>query len=146
MRREKLGEIARDRRVPNGGGANPPDRDKTSSWFARSSSKRPLPPARFSLEQMASLQPPALDYCQDLRYPASMRTIITLLASLALTHAGELHQAARVCDADRMRQLLSRHQSLNETDESGMTPLHIAIDSRQPERMCVAADRCRRGS
>lgn len=30
-----------------------------------------------------------------------------------------------------MRQLLSRHSSLNETDESGMTPLHIAVDSRQ---------------
>lgn len=60
-----------------------------------------------------------------------MRTIVTLLASLALAHAGELHQAARLCDADRMRQLLSRHPSLNETDENGMTPLHIAIDSRQ---------------
>ncbi|MGH9630041.1 MAG: ankyrin repeat domain-containing protein [Bryobacteraceae bacterium] len=59
-----------------------------------------------------------------------MRTL-TLLASLALAHAGELHQAARVCDEDRMRQLLSRHPSLNETDENGMTPLHIAIDSRQ---------------
>jgi ankyrin repeat protein len=74
-----------------------------------------------------------------------MRTIITLLASVALTHAGELHQAARVCDADRMRQLLSRHPSLNETDgrrpslnetdENGMTPLHIAIDSRK--KACV---------
>jgi ankyrin repeat protein len=64
-----------------------------------------------------------------------MRTIVTLLASLALAHAGELHQAARVCDADRMRQLLSRHPSLNETDENGMTPLHIAVDSRQ--KACV---------
>lgn len=60
-----------------------------------------------------------------------MRTIVTLLASLALAHAGELHQAARACDADRMRQLLSTHPSLNEADENGMTPLHIAIDSRQ---------------
>jgi ankyrin repeat protein len=60
-----------------------------------------------------------------------MRTIVPLLASLALAHAGELHQAARLCDADRMRQLLSRRPSLNETDENGMTPLHIAIDSRQ---------------
>src|SRR5215471_5912747 len=60
-----------------------------------------------------------------------MRTIVPLLASLALAHAGELHQTARVCDADRMRQLLSRHPSLNETDEDGMTPLHVAIDSRQ---------------
>ena len=57
--------------------------------------------------------------------------IVTVLTSLALAHAGELHQAARVCDVDRMRQLLSRQPSLNETDENGMTPLHIAIDSRQ---------------
>ncbi|MCI0366423.1 MAG: ankyrin repeat domain-containing protein, partial [Phycisphaerales bacterium] len=75
------------------------------------------------------------DYYQDLRYSVPVRTIVTLLASLALAHAGELHQAARACDADRMRQLLSRHPSLNETDENGMTPLHIAIDSRQ--RACV---------
>lgn len=61
-----------------------------------------------------------------------MRKIIALLASFALAQAGELHQAARMCDADRMRQLLSRHPSLNETDENGMTPLHIAIDSRRP--------------
>ena len=60
-----------------------------------------------------------------------MRTIVGLLVSLAFAQAGELHQAARVCQADRMRQLLSRHPSLNETDENGMTPLHIAIDSRQ---------------
>ena len=64
-----------------------------------------------------------------------MHTIVTLLASLALAHAGELHQAARVCDQERMRQLLSRHPSLNETDENGMTPLHIAIDSRK--RACA---------
>ena len=60
-----------------------------------------------------------------------MRTTLALLASFALTHAGELHQAARVCDADRMRQLLSRHPPLNEMDENGVTPLHIAVDSRQ---------------
>jgi uncharacterized protein len=64
-----------------------------------------------------------------------MRTIIALLGSLTLAHAGQLHQAARTCDADRMRQLLSRHPSLDETDENGMTPLHIAIDSRK--RACV---------
>ena len=35
-----------------------------------------------------------------------MRMIVPrLLASVALTHAGELHEVARVCDADRMRQL-----------------------------------------
>jgi len=60
-----------------------------------------------------------------------MRTIVMLLASLALAHAGELHQVAGECDADRMRELLSRRPSLNETDENGMTPLHIAIDARQ---------------
>ena len=59
-----------------------------------------------------------------------MRTTLALLASFAL-HAGELHKAARVCDADRMRQLLSKHPSLSEMDENGMTPLHIAVDSRQ---------------
>src|SRR4051794_37411071 len=64
-----------------------------------------------------------------------MRTIVMLLASFAIAHAGELHQAARVCDADRMRQLLSQHPSVNETDENGMTPLHIAIDSHQ--KACV---------
>jgi ankyrin repeat protein len=60
-----------------------------------------------------------------------MRTIFALLASFACARAGELHQAARVCDADRMRQLLSRHPSLSELDPNGMTPLNIAVDSRQ---------------
>jgi hypothetical protein len=60
-----------------------------------------------------------------------MRTIIALLASLVFAHAGELHQAVRVCDPDRMRQLLSWHPSLSELDENGMTPLNIAVDSRQ---------------
>jgi ankyrin repeat protein len=60
-----------------------------------------------------------------------MRTIVALLASFSFAHAGELHQAARVCDADRMRQLLSRRPSLNETDENGTTPLNIAVDTRQ---------------
>jgi ankyrin repeat protein len=59
-----------------------------------------------------------------------MRTIIALLASIVLARAGELHQAARVCDANRMRQLLSRRPPLNETDDNGMTPLNIAVDSR----------------
>lgn len=35
-----------------------------------------------------------------------------------------------MCDADVMRQLLSRHPLLNTTDENGQTPLHIAIESR----------------
>lgn len=64
-----------------------------------------------------------------------MRTVVTLLASFALAPAGELHQAARACDAERMRHLLSQQPSLNEADENGMTPLHIAIDARQKE--CV---------
>lgn len=65
-----------------------------------------------------------------------MRRIVTLLAFLALAHAGELHQEARTCDPDRMRQLLSRRPPLNELDENGMTPLHLAVDSRK--RACVA--------
>ncbi len=60
-----------------------------------------------------------------------MRTIVMLLAALSVAHAGELHRLARVCVADRMQQLLSRQPSLNELDENGMAPLHIAIDSRQ---------------
>ena len=64
-----------------------------------------------------------------------MRPIVTLVASLALANTGKLHQTARLCDADRMRQLLSRNPSLNETDETGLTPLHIAVDSRQ--KACV---------
>lgn len=64
-----------------------------------------------------------------------MRTIVTLLAWVALTHAGELHEAARACQADRMRELLSQRRSLNATDENGMTPLHVAVESRQRE--CV---------
>ena len=61
-----------------------------------------------------------------------MSALIALFASLAL---GELHQAARVCDADRMRHLLSKQPKLNEADEKGMTPLLVAIEARQ--RACV---------
>lgn len=64
-----------------------------------------------------------------------MRRIVTLLASLALAHAGELHLESRTCDPDRMRQLLSQRPPLNELDENGMTPLHVAIDSRK--RACI---------
>ena len=60
-----------------------------------------------------------------------MWTIVGLLVLLAFAQAGELHQAARVCEPERMRELLSRHPLLNEKDENGMTPLHVAIDSRQ---------------
>lgn len=64
------------------------------------------------------------------------RAICLSLTALALTQAGELHDAARVCDTARMRQLLARHPRVNEVDANGNTPLHIAIDSRQ--RACVA--------
>jgi ankyrin repeat protein len=60
-----------------------------------------------------------------------MRTIALLVTSIAIAKAGELHQAARVCDQDRVRQLLSRQVSVNEPDENGATPLHVAIDSHQ---------------
>lgn len=65
-----------------------------------------------------------------------MRFLAALTASVALAHAGELHQEARVCDADRMRQLLAKNPSLNEPDENGLTALHIAVDARQ--KTCVA--------
>ena len=64
------------------------------------------------------------------------RIIVLSLVSFALAPAGELHQAARECDADRVRQLLASSTQVNATDENGMTPLHIAIDARQVE--CVA--------
>lgn len=57
--------------------------------------------------------------------------VITLLTSFVLAQAGQLHQAARTCDADRMRKLLSEHPPVNETDQNGMTPLHMAIDSHK---------------
>ena len=60
-----------------------------------------------------------------------MRPIVAVLALFPLVNAGELHDAARVCNQDRMRQILVRHPSLNERDDNGMTPLHVAIDSRQ---------------
>lgn len=60
------------------------------------------------------------------------RMILLLLSSMALAPAEELHQAARDCDEDRMRQLLSHRPPLEETDENGMTPLHAAIDARRP--------------
>jgi ankyrin repeat protein len=65
-----------------------------------------------------------------------MRTVIALITSFLCAHAGELHEAARACDAERLGQLVSRHPSLNEIDENGMTALNIAIDSRQTP--CVA--------
>ena len=64
-----------------------------------------------------------------------MRTFLITLAFSALMQAGELHQVARLCDVNKLRQLLSTHPALNELDESGRTPLHIVIDSRQ--RACL---------
>lgn len=61
-----------------------------------------------------------------------MRTLGALLTFVTLTYAGELHQAARVCDPERMRQALSRNPRVNELDESGMTPIHVAVAARQP--------------
>src|SRR5688572_3155330 len=61
--------------------------------------------------------------------------LVPLLAFFALAHGGELHEAARACNADRMRQLLSQQPSLSDKDPNGMTALHVAIDSRQKE--CV---------
>ena len=60
------------------------------------------------------------------------RMMLSFLSSLVLAQAGELHQAARGCDEDRMRQLLAHRPPLAETDENGRTPLHIAIDARRP--------------
>jgi ankyrin repeat protein len=65
----------------------------------------------------------------------SVRGVVALMASMVLAEGGELHQVARTCNADRMRQLLSAKPSVNEMDESGALPLHIAIDARQ--RACV---------
>lgn len=64
-----------------------------------------------------------------------MRRIVALLASLAVATAAEVHQAARNCTTERMRQVLAQHPPLNEPDENGFLPLHIAIDARQ--KACV---------
>ena len=60
-----------------------------------------------------------------------MRTVVSLLTALTLAQAAELHQAARECDEGRMQERLSQDLPLNERDEDGMTPLHVAIDSRR---------------
>ena len=64
-----------------------------------------------------------------------MRSVLTLLASLSLARAGELHEAALACKVDRMRQILQQRPSLNEADADGLTPLHIATDFRHV--LCV---------
>ncbi len=54
-----------------------------------------------------------------------------LLAAVTLNgfaHAGELHVAARVCDADRVREALLRHPALNEKkDAEGRTAVEAAV-------------------
>ena len=69
-----------------------------------------------------------------------MRLIFALLLAFsfmaAAAQAGALHEAARICFADRMRELLARNPSVNERDERGRTPLHVAIDGQQIA--CVA--------
>lgn len=52
--------------------------------------------------------------------------MVLLLASVALGIAGELHDAARVCDENRLRGLLAGRPPLNETNDGGRTPLHFA--------------------
>lgn len=64
-----------------------------------------------------------------------MRTMFVLLASIMLVNAGELHDAARVCDAERLQQIILRNPSLNEMNENGLTPLHVAVDARK--RQCI---------
>ncbi len=59
------------------------------------------------------------------------RSLLAFFVSLTLVQAGELHEAARACKVDRMRQILLQRPSLNEADADGLTPLHIAIDARQ---------------
>lgn len=58
-----------------------------------------------------------------------MRTSAALLACVVLVHAGELHDAARVCDGSRLQKLLAGKPPLNERDEDGLTPLHIAVNA-----------------
>ncbi len=60
-----------------------------------------------------------------------MRLVVSFLVSVAFAQAAELQQAARSCDVDRLRQLLSKRPALDELDESGATPLHAAVESRQ---------------
>jgi hypothetical protein len=67
-----------------------------------------------------------------------MRTIVTLLVSLALAHAGELHQAARVCDQERMRQLLFSAAFIERNGrERDDTPAYR--NRLAQESMCVAS-------
>lgn len=54
-----------------------------------------------------------------------------LLAALvqSLGIAADLHEAARTCDEERIKALLSKSVALNELDSDGETPLHLAVQS-----------------
>lgn len=69
------------------------------------------------------------------------RAVLLLLSCTTAAWADEIHQAASACNPPHMRDLLLKRPSLTETDESGRTPLHIAIDSRHTEcvRLLLAA-------
>jgi len=54
-----------------------------------------------------------------------------IFVAAAVSQAGELHDAARACDVAEMRALLAEKPDLNALDESGRTPLHVAVDATQ---------------
>src|SRR3712207_7411032 len=79
-------------------------------------------------------------------YSVRMRTLATFIASVALAHAGELHQAARVCDARSeehtselqsrqylvCRLLLEKKKTTAAPRPSGQEPAHPAGPPRRP--------------
>ncbi|MGC4053456.1 MAG: hypothetical protein QM757_29495 [Paludibaculum sp.] len=69
-----------------------------------------------------------------------MRRIVALLVSLAVAQAAEVHQAARNCYTERVRQLLPRHPGLSEPDEAGLCPLRIPIDGSQKASVWLLLD------
>lgn len=68
--------------------------------------------------------------------PARQLLLVALYAAATFAQGGELHEAARACDADRMRELLAGKPSVDQKDADGLTPLHAAIDAGRAE--CVA--------
>jgi ankyrin repeat protein len=65
-----------------------------------------------------------------------MRIAVVVLIWIGVAQAGELHDAARECQVERMRHLLSQKPAMNAVDAQGMTPLLVAIEAKQ--RACVA--------
>jgi uncharacterized protein len=65
-----------------------------------------------------------------------LKMSLVMLFVVALGQAGELHHAARYCEVERMKQVLAQRLPINELDEKGMTPLHVAIEARK--RACVS--------